>query len=176
VAIATGVDMIHYMIQYPAVAYAPGQHFLVSWTRGTAPMNVYARRVGSDGVPLGPAGGFLLTGCTGMTFCRNSRLAYAPAFGFLVAWEFFDGSTLDVGNVYARLARPGQDAPNGDNFAIDASANFQGYPDVACAGASPRSACLVVEEHCPTTGICSNLDIRGRLVKPWLTDLPVVRR
>jgi hypothetical protein len=177
VAIATGVDMLHYMIQYPAVAYAPGQHFLVSWTRGTGPMNVYARRVGSDGVPRGPAGGFLVTGCSGFTYCRNSHLAYAPAFGFLVTWEFFDVSTPDVANVYGRLVHPGQDAPDGTNFAVDASANFQGFADVACASTSPRSACLVVEEHCTTAGIiCSFPDIRGRLVYPWLTDLPVVTK
>jgi hypothetical protein len=161
---------------HPAVAYAPGQSYLVSWTVSTD-ANIYARRVGADGVPRGPANGFPITACAGgLPFCRHSRVAYAPAFGFLVTWAYFNGMTPDVGNVYARLVRPGQDAPNGAAFAIDASANYQASPDVACAGGSPRSACLVVEEHCPSAGGCANLDIRGRLVKPWLSELPVVRK
>lgn len=158
----------------PAVACWPGQNYLVTWTTGflPAPVSIYARRVGTDGVPQGPAAGFAVAACTGLTGCRDNRVAFAPDFGFVVTWNFV-APLGGISDVYGRVVRPGQDAPYDDAFDIETGDTEQEAADVACVGGASASACLVADAHCPSPGGCANFDIAGRLLGPWLTHLPV---
>jgi hypothetical protein len=151
----------------PAVATGPGE-YLVVWSTSD---QVYGRRVGAEGMPRGPSGGFALPSTAPAPNRRNPDVAYRAGFGYLATWWQFQESS-EEGDVYGRFVLPGGDQAAGSEFLMDGSVQYQGRPSVACA---PGGNCLVAEEHIPTTDP-GDLEIRGRLVGLWRSHLPLVLR
>lgn len=120
--------------------------YLVSWSLSTpAPDQVRARRVTSDGVPLGSDAGFAVSG-TYTTNIEPPQQAHANVRGFgqqLVAW------LIDSGGPRKLMGRYVQDGALGAEFQISAGANDKSDVAVAC---SANGSCMVV------SGIQDGLD------------------
>ncbi|MGB6422664.1 MAG: hypothetical protein WBF05_12570 [Anaerolineales bacterium] len=151
---------------------ASGGEFLAIWEDSSSltTTELYARRLGPIGTPLGPGGGFWITGSPG-------RYDFAPSVAggsghdYLVVWVRFMGG-FDY-NVYGRFARPGLDIGVGSEFALDNDVQAQKFPAVAC---TPNGDCLMAEEDNNSVG--GDFEIRGRLVWPYIVPLylPLVLR
>jgi hypothetical protein len=148
---------------------ASGGEFLAIWEDSSSltTTELYARRLGTIGTPLGPGGGFWITGSPG-------RYDFAPSVAggsghdYLVVWVRFMGG-IDY-NVYGRFARPGLDIGVGSEFALDNDVKAQMAPAVACAS---NVHCLMAEEDNNSVG--GDFEIRGRLVWPYIVVyLPLV--
>jgi len=151
------------------VVAASGGEFLAVWEDSSSltTTELYARRLGPIGTPLGPGGGFWITGSPG-------RYDFAPSVAggsghdYLVVWVRFMGG-IDY-NIYGRFARPGLDIGVGSEFALDNDVKAQMAPAVACAS---NVHCLMAEEDNNSVG--GDFEIRGRLVWPYIiVHLPLV--
>ena len=144
--------------------------YLAVWedSPSTSTTELYARRLGADGTPLGPGGGFWMTGSPGRHDGAPS-VAYGAGYGYLIAWHRFMGG-LDY-NVYGRYAMPGRDSAAGGEFALDNDVGAQMHPAVACGTSGD---CLMAEED--NAGAGGDFEIRGRLVMPYHLYLPLVVR
>jgi hypothetical protein len=152
-----------------AVANGPDEYLVVWHTLD----QVYGRRVAHDGIPQGPAGGFPLPTTAPAQYRREPDVSYRAGFGYLVTWDDFDGTTNDERDVYARFVLPGADQAWGSDFLIDGSPHYQAEPGVACV---PFADCLVAEEYNAIAYPGGDREIRGRLVSPWGTYVPLVLR
>ena len=149
---------------------ASAEEYLAVWEDASSPTTteLYARRLGADGTPQGPGGGFWVTGNPGRHDGAPS-VAYGAGYGYLVAWYRFMGG-LDY-NVYGRYAMPGRDIAVGSEFALDDDVAAQKHPAVACA---TNGDCLMAEEDNNAPG--GDFEIRGRFVMPYHVFLPLVLR
>ena len=152
--------------QAVALAASAGEYLAV-WADGasSSTTEIYARRVGGDGTPLGPGGGFWIAGSPG----RHEGapcVAFGAGYGFLIAWQRMI-SGLNY-NVHARYAMRGQDHTAGSEFALDNDVKVQMHPAVACA---PSGECLMAEEDNNSVG--GDFEIRGRLVMLHHVYLPL---
>lgn len=149
---------------------ASADEYLAVWedAPNTSTTEIYARRLAADGTPLGPGGGFWITGNPGRHDYAPS-VAYGGGYGYLIAWERFIGG-LDY-NVYGRYAMPGWDYGAGPEFALDNDVRAQMAPAVACA---TNGDCLMTEEDNNSAG--GDFEIRGRLVWPYHVYLPLILR
>jgi hypothetical protein len=152
-----------------AVAASTGE-FLAVWedAPNSLTTELYARRLSADGTPLGPGGGFWITGNPGR-HDNAPAVAYGLGFGYLIAWHRYAGG-LDY-NVYGRYAMPGWDYGAGPEFALDNDVQTQTFPAVAC---TPIGDCLMTEEDSNSAG--GDFEIRGRLAWPYHTFLPLVMK
>jgi hypothetical protein len=146
--------------------------YLVSWFN---PSDTYvaARRADLDGSPLGRAGGFIVAIGDSMILRSYPRVARLGHFGYLVAWNYFEMTTPDVGDVFGRLVGFGKDQPLDAAFAIDARANYQGGAALTC---TPAGECLVVNTHNPVAYPLGDLEISGRLILTTQVYLPLAMR
>ena len=158
--------------QEVALAASAGEYLAV-WadSPSSSTTEVYARRVGGDGTPLGPGGGFWITGAPG----RHDGapcVAFGAGYGFLIAWQRLTSGYSY--NVYGRFAMRGQDYATSSEFSLDNDVAAQMHPALACA---QSGECLMAEEDSNSVG--GDFEIRGRLVMLYhdylplaLTDLP----
>lgn len=147
------------------VALAAGQdEYLAVWQDGpnTFWRTIYARRVTGAGAT--PAPPFLIAGHTGEV-CAGPDVAYGRGYGYLVTWYYEAPTAADT---YGLYVMPGQDAPAGDEFAIDLDPGAQIDPAIACA---PAGDCLFVESD--NSG-SPDYEINGRTVRPHHIYLPLV--
>jgi hypothetical protein len=148
-----------------------GEEFLAVWedSPSASTTEIYARRLDPFGTPLGPPGGFWITGNPGR-HDQMPSVAGGAGFGHLVVWRrLVPGKDHDV---LGRYVAPFQDVAAGSEFFIDNDIRTQTAPTVACVS---YGACLVAEEDNNSAG--GDFEIRGRLV--WLmrsTYLPQVLR
>jgi hypothetical protein len=142
---------------------AAGEEFLAVWedSPSATTTELYARRLDPFGTPLGPAGGYWITGNPGRHDTAPS-VAASAGHRYLIVWQRFMGG-LDY-NVYGRYAVPGRDYGAGSEFAFDNDVRAQMAPAVACAN---HVGCLMAEEDSNSTG--GDFEIRGRLA--WLYDV-----
>ena len=152
--------------QSVSVASSMGE-FIAVWEDSptTTTTEIYARRLADDGTPLGPAGGFWITGAP-------NRYDEAPdvAYGggrYLIIWHRFMGG-LDF-NVYGRYAAPGTDNGLGSEITFDNDPGAQMNPTVAC---NPIGNCIMTEED--NSGPGGDFDIQGRLLWIYHIYLPLV--
>jgi hypothetical protein len=129
--------------------------------------NLQARRIASEGVPIGPPGGFRVAGPLNQ-YDFSHDISYGTGYGFLVVWVKNVGTYNDV---LGRYLMPGQDWPAGAGYDLDVSAKNQVYPAVACAD---NGDCLMVEMDNSASG--SDFEIVGRFLRPWKNYLPLLRR
>jgi hypothetical protein len=148
---------------------ASGEEFLAVWehTPSATTTELYARRLDPTGTPLGPAGGFWITGNPGR-FDRAPSVAASAGHRYLIVWQRFPGMDYDV---YGRYAVPGRDHGAGSEFALDYDVRTQQAPAVACAG---HVGCLMAEQDNNSTG--GDFEIRGRLVWLYAVYLPLSPR
>jgi hypothetical protein len=143
--------------KFPTVAASTGE-FLVAWedSPSLTTTEVYARRIAADGTPLGPSGGFWITGITDQ-HSGSPVVASGSASGYLITWyRYMGASNWDV---FARLVRPGHDSGFNSEFAVDNDVGVQWDPVAAC---STTGDCLVVEED--NNSDLGDFEIRGRMV------------
>jgi hypothetical protein len=150
---------------------ADGGEYLAVWEDlpNVSTSELYARRLAPDGTPLGPGGGFWITGA-------HNRYDEAPSvtggasFGYLIVWQRFMGG-LDF-NIYGRYVSRGRDHAHGSEYTVDGDAGAQMMPGVACSAVKD---CLIVEED--NSGPGGDFDIQGRLAYSYpAVYLPVVVR
>ena len=126
-----------------AVAAGPDEYLAVWQNKDSSgDWDVYGRRLrGSDGLPLGAAGGFVINHFS-LADSLVPEVAYGPVYGFMVAFQTDDGGSWED-DVYANYVRVGQEAPVDLPFFIDGGmSSSQREPDVVC---SPGGDCLFVE-------------------------------
>ncbi len=141
-----------------AVTATPGE-FLAVWEDQTAPpttTEILARRVTTNGTPLGPVGGFKVAGSTDV-----HRVYPAVDFGLncgsLVIWTQRINS-MDY-RVRGRYVLPGQDSASGGEITMGFEDYFlELHPVVACA---PYGDCMMAQEDDWPDGV---FNIRGQLV------------
>ena len=152
--------------RFPSVAGEVNE-FLVVWedNPSSSTHEIYARRIASDGIPLGPAGGFWISGTPG-SGNGSPQIASGATGGYLVVWDRYMGG-VDF-NVHGRFVRPGIDSGFNSEFPIDNDTSKQWHPAAAC---DQTGDCLVVESDGNSAG--GDQEIRGRLI--WFTRvfLPV---
>jgi hypothetical protein len=105
------------------------------------PIDIRARRVGPDGQPLGPAGGFALGRQDGQSTVEPDRanaVARADDVGFVAAWHQEMSSGSDV---FAQAVSPVSDRVLSRTAAIADGPADERTVDIAC---SERGMCLVV--------------------------------
>lgn len=146
--------------------------FLVSWG-GSGSNYIKARRVRYDGVPLGPAGGFLISPSGPANFFRRDPQAGANFLGYWVVWETFDSSTIDEADVFGNFIPFGADQAAGEQFPVDTVKNYQAKPAIDCRW---QGSCLVTDSFNLEDYPAGDKDIRGRFLSPWQLYLPVVQR
>lgn len=149
---------------------ASGEEFLAVWedSPSTSTTELYARRLGPIGEPLGYSGGFWITGSPGR-FDVAPSVAGSTGLGYLVVWHRYMG--VPKYDVYGRYAMPGRDMGVGSEFALDNDVKEQKFPAVACAS---HMHCLMAEGDRNSVG--GDIEIRGRLVWPYIVHLPLVLR
>jgi hypothetical protein len=141
--------------------------YLAVFQNGWPSGPIYGRRVNTEGVPLGPSGGFLI-GLAGSIIPGGQAVASAPPLGYLAAWG---GQVAPQDNLNGRFVRAGQDVAAGSEIELDNRSDTQAFPAVACA---PNGNCLVVYHsnwYDP-----SDFDIHGVFVGPYRVFLPLVLR
>jgi hypothetical protein len=141
--------------------------FLVAWedSPSTSTREIYARRVASDGTPLGPSGGFWIAGSPGSSN-GSPKVAYGAGGAYLIAWHHhIFGSDYDI---FARFAMPGRDSALGSEFLLDDHSFTQLDPVLAC---SSFADCLMAHFGNVASGV--EFDIRGRLVMLNRVFLPI---
>lgn len=138
----------------PAIA-AGSSGYLVAWAHEASATNhdIYFRRLGSDGLPLGSPAGL----ATGVQFEGNPAVAYNPTDDeYLVVWEHaFSASDHDI---YARRIS-GSGAPLGGTFVVVNSGTDESNPVVTFNQEAGQY--LVVYEYQAAGG---NRDIYARRV------------
>lgn len=152
-----------------AVAAGPDE-YLVVWQneQSSGRLDVFGRRVrGSDGLPLGSAGGFVINQFLNQD-SRVPQLGYGPAFNYMVTWETYGPTWLE--DVYANTIRVGEEMPSGEPFFIDGGIGCsQREPDVACA---PDGDCFFVDAD----DVSGDYDIDGVFLVPYRVYLPLALR
>jgi hypothetical protein len=144
--------------RYPAVVGTEDE-FLVVWEDSSShtTADIYARRIASDGIPLGPPGGFWITGSPGISN-GSPHAAAGSVSGYLITWyRYISGTNWDV---FARFVMPGDDIGNSSEFVIDDNPNTQWDPASACSSAGD---CLVVEQD-NYVSAGGDFEIRGRML------------
>jgi hypothetical protein len=162
-------DSINYGM-YPSVALGRNE-YLITWWYPEGPLT--ARRADLEGFPLGPSGGFPIATAQSLIMNSYPQVARAGLSGYLVAWNYFEMDTTDVGNIYGRYVGYGEDQPLDDRFAIDARTNYQGSTALAC---TPAGSCLVVNVHNPAAYPLGDYEISGRLIFMTQVYLPLAMR
>jgi hypothetical protein len=133
--------------------------FLAAWeeSAGTSPAGIFARRITSDGTPIGPPGGFVLAGGSPVTGEQSPFVVSGGASGFMVIWHRYTvGADHDL---IARLVKKGSDSALNSEFAISTGSGNQWAPAAAC---STSGDCLVVYQDNNSSG--GDFEIRGRMV------------
>ena len=123
------------------ISYSNGE-FLVAWNEyGTAgkPGTIRGRRVGEDGVALGPADGFVIQdGATSWSW-RDAVGVSSDGYGsFIMAWDAHDLAGL--GDIWGGVLRPGSDATVGQPVPVSDSIPEQYDSAIDCA---LSGACLI---------------------------------
>ena len=151
---------------FPTVA-GSSDEFLVAWedSPNATTTEIYARRIASDGTPLGPSGGFWITGIPDQDN-GSPVVASGSASGYLITWYRHVGSSN--WDVFARLVQMGRDAGLESEFAVDNDVGIQWDPVAAC---NRFGDCLVVEADNNSVG--NDFEIRGRLVMFEKVFLPL---
>jgi hypothetical protein len=152
-AIATGPD--GYLVTYSSFDY------------------IYARLVGGDGVPIGPANGFPIPNAPEMAYYWHPDVAYLGSATYLVTWFFHDITTPDHADIFAQYVNAETGSLKGANIPVDISPNWQGFPSVAC---TPVGDCLVAYEHNAFVYPGGDWDIRGRMVSTFKTYIPLAKK
>ena len=132
--------------------------FLAAWedSPSTSTTEIYARRIDSDGTPLGPSGGFWIAGGPGSSE-GSPYVASGAASGYMIVWyRFVGGSNFDV---FSRFVLKGSDSAFNSEFALDNDIAAQWDPVAAC---SRFGDCLMVEADNNSAG--GDFESRGRLV------------
>jgi hypothetical protein len=142
----------------PAIVFG-GNEFMTVWERSG--YIVKARRIDEQGDPVGPVSGFTTMPFNNPIYPRNADVAYLGRGLFLSVAEIWDPMMSDEGDIAGRLLKVGLDQPAEDLFYLDSTANFQGWPSVAC---SPYGSCLVAYVHNPFNFPNGDYEIRGRLL------------
>lgn len=145
---------------------ASGEEYLAVWedSPSASTTEIYARRLDAFGTPLGPGGGFWITGNPGR-YDDAPSVASGAGLGYLVVWQRFKAGSGT--NVYGRYVAPGQDIALGSEFALDNDVRDQMAPAVACDG---RADCLMAEEDNNSAG--GDFEIRGRIAFLYAVYLP----
>ncbi len=137
VSIAPEIDLCPSAGSIKVAVGAVGDGYLAMWADNFQP---WARRVASDGTPLGPATGFVVADTAGDSLWGTSRpnaVAGAEAVGYVVAWH----EMLSLaGDVYARVVAPHRDGLLTHQLDVAVSPQHERDVAVACA---PWGTCLV---------------------------------
>jgi hypothetical protein len=145
---------------------------LVTWN-GLMDSEVKARRVSLDGTPLGPAGGFELSGHIKDVIHSVGNVALFKPWGYIITWDYFLTTTADKGDVFGILVGFGDDHPMGDSFPIDDRAHYEGKSDLAC---TPSGTCLFADSHNPVQYPNGDWEVSGRLVFTFRNYIPLAIR
>ncbi len=167
------VDLSIFWGMEPDIIAFANDQFLVVWSN--LPQNdVSARRVNYDGQPFGAGGGFQLSSNPpGSFYARRPHVSFTRNMGFWVAWDRFDGTTPDEGDILASIIFPGRDQAASPDFFIDSDVNYQGEPAIACR---PFGSCLLTEVYNLSDYPLGDRDIRGRLLNLQFLYLPVTSK
>jgi hypothetical protein len=154
--------------QSVALASSEGE-FIAVWEDSPtgSTTEIYARRLTGDGTPLGPSGGFWISGALNR-YDEVPDVTYGGG-RYLIIWHRFMGG-LDF-NVYGRYASPRVDIGLGSEFTLDDDPGAQMHPTVAC---NFIGDCIMTEED--NSGPGGDFDIQGRMM--WLQHvyLPLMIR
>ena len=131
-------------------------------------LDVYGRRIGGNGNPLGSDSGFEINHFL-LASSFAPEVAYGPAYGYMVAFQTDDGGNWED-DVYGNYIRVGEEAPADMAFFVDGGMfSSQREPDVAC---SPHGDCLFVDAD-DNTG---DYEIDGQFMLAHRVYLPLVLR
>jgi hypothetical protein len=145
---------------------------LVAWN-GFIDSTIKARRISFSGTPLGPAGGFEISGYIENVDHQVTSVSLFKPWGYLVTWDYFLMTSADEGDVFGIMVGFGEDQALGDSFPLDNRPYYQGKSDLAC---DRSGSCLLTNSHNPVQYPAGDLGISGRLVFTSRTYLPLTLR
>ncbi|PWB68137.1 MAG: hypothetical protein C3F15_16970, partial [Holophagae bacterium] len=134
--------------------------FLAAWWEPvtTSGLQVRARRIGADGVTLGPPEGFPVSGVHDLTPGSTWKVAVTYAYPglYLVFWEH--GSPSGINEIHGIFVSEDADMTVGDEAVLSGSGTDMRRPVATC---SPMSDCLIVYEWWNA----SSYDIAGDIAR-----------
>lgn len=145
---------------------------LVAWN-GFIDSTLKARRISLSGTPLGPAGGFELSGYIENVNHQVTSVSLLRPWGYLITWDYFLMTSADKGDVFGVMVGFGEDQPLGDSFTMDNRPYYQGNSDLAC---DRSGSCLLADSHNPVQYPAGDLEVSGRLVFTSRNYLPLTLR
>jgi hypothetical protein len=145
---------------------------LVAWN-GIIDSTVKARRISLSGTPLGPAGGFEISGYIENVYHQVASVSLLKPWGYLITWNYFLMTSADEGDVVGVMVGFGEDQTLGNSFTMDNRPHYQGKSDLAC---DRSGSCLMANSHNPVHYPGGDLEISGRLVFTSRNYLPLTLR